>query len=342
MKVSIIGLQGSGKTTVFETLIKESGLQIKYGTYGEERLKPHLGVILVSDDRLAELSKIFKPKKITFAEITFIDRPGFDIAQAKEADGLISVVGLFMGRNGIKDINDIEAELILSDLGVVQNRLKKLEKEIKAKESKDEVEHGLLSRCNKALEDGGILKDLSLTENEKMLLHGYQFLTLKPSLVVLNIAESEIGKVAPAEIVELLGKKKTGFVEFCAEIELEIMDLKEEERPEFLKSLGIEKPARDKLVKASFEMMDLISFFTVKGDEVRAWPIKAGTKALDAAGKVHTDMKRGFIRAEVVNFKDFVESGGSFHDAKAKGHLRLEGRDYIVKDGDIIDFRFSV
>ncbi|MBI4974483.1 MAG: DUF933 domain-containing protein [Candidatus Omnitrophica bacterium] len=120
------------------------------------------------------------------------------------------------------------------------------------------------------------------------------------------------------------------------------MELKEDERPEFLKSLGIERSARDKLVKASFDIMKVISFFTVKGDEVRAWPIRQGTKAIDAAGKVHTDMKRGFIRAEVVNFKDFIESGSSFHEAKAKGHLRLEGRDYIVKDGDIIDFRFSV
>ena len=173
-------------------------------------------------------------------------------------------------------------------------------------------------------------------------MHGYQFLTLKPILVILNVAESEIGKVAPVEIRELLGKSKIDFVEFCAKDELEIMDLKEDERPEFLKSLGIEKPARELLVKASFDMMDLISFYTIKGDEVRAWAIKAGTKALDAAGKVHTDMKRGFIRAEVVNFKDFVESGLSLHEAKAKGHLRLEGRDYIVKDGDIIEFRFSV
>jgi len=342
MKIAIIGLQGSGKTTVFETLIKESGQEIKYGTYGDERLKPHLGTILVFDERLNELARIFKPKKITYSEITFIDRPGFDMVHAKEADALISVIGLFMNRDGVKDISDVEAEMILSDLNVIQNRLKKLEKEIKAKEVKDEVEYELLLKCNKILENGGILRSLPLTENEKMLLHGYQLLTLKPILVVLNISESEIGKEASPEIIELLKKKKMDFVKFCAEIEFEIMDLKEDERPEFLKSLGIEKSARDKLVRASFDMMNLISFFTVKGDEVRAWAIRAGTKAVDAAGKVHTDMKRGFIRAEVVNFKDFIESGSSLHEAKSKGHLRLEGRDYIVKDGDIIDFRFSV
>ncbi len=342
MRISIIGLQGSGKTAVFETLIKESGQEIKYGTYGEERLKPHLGTIMVPDERLLELAKTFKPKKITFAEMTFIDRPGFDMVHAKEADSLILVLGLFMGREGVKDINDVEAEMILADLGIVQNRLKKLEKEIKAKELKDEVEYELLLRCNKTLEDGGIVRNLPLTDNELGIVHGYQFLTLKPALAILNISESEIGKDIPSSIKDILSKKKIGHVEFCAEIELEIMDLKEEERPEFLKSLGIEKPAREKLVKACFDMMKMIFFFTVKGDEIRAWPIKSGTKALDAAGKVHTDMKRGFIRAEVVNFKDFIESGSSFHEAKAKGHLRLEGRDYIVKDGDIIDFRFSV
>lgn len=342
MKIAMIGLQGSGKTTVFETLIKESGQEVKYGTYGEERLKPHLGTISVPDERLETLSKIFKPKKTTFIEITFIDRPGFDIVHAKEADALILVEGLFLGGSGVKDINDVDAELILSDLSIVQTRLKKLEKEVKAKEAKDDIEYGLLVRCNKILEDGGALRNSELAEAEMAHLAGFQLLTLKPILVVLNVQESELGKEMSPEVAEFLKSKRMGFVEFCAEIELEIMDLKEEERPEFLKSLGIEKSARDKLVKASFDMMDLISFFTVKGDEVKAWAIREGTKAIDAAGKVHTDMKRGFIRAEVVNFKDFIESGSSFQEAKAKGHLRLEGRDYIVKDGDIIDFRFSV
>lgn len=359
MKIGIIGLQGSGKTTVFEMLIKESGQEIKYGTYGEERLKPHLGNIPVLDVRLEELSRIFKPKKTTFIELTFIDRPGFEMVHAKEADALMLVVGSFLDRDGVKEIKDVEADMIVSDLGIVQNRLKKLDKEIKAKELKDEAEYELLLKCNKALEDGGAsLRSLELTENEKAILHGFQLLTSKPILVVLNCHESSVGGEVPVEIKELLEKNKVAFVKFSAEIELEIMGLKEDERPEFLNALGIEKPAKEKLVKAALDMLSLVSFFTVKGDEVRAWAIRDGTKALDAAGKVHTDMKRGFIRAEVINFKDFIESfdsaqdssraksrgesGGSFHEAKARGHLRLEGRDYIVKNGDIIDFRFSV
>jgi len=139
-----------------------------------------------------------------------------------------------------------------------------------------------------------------------------------------------------------MAKKKLESIEFCAEIELEITDVEEKERPEFLNSLGIKRPAREVLIKATLDMMNLVTFYTVKGDETRAWTIKSGTAALDAAGKVHTDIKRGFIRAEVVNFKELIECGGSLHEAKAKGHHRLEGRDYIVRDGDIIEFRFSV
>ena len=168
MKIAIIGLQASGKTTVFETLIKESGQEIKYGTYGEERLKPHLGTISVPDKRLDELSKIFKPKKTTFAEMTFVDRPGFDKVHAKEADSLMLVVGLFMGREALKDINDVEAELVLSDLDIIQNKLKRAEKEIKAKELKDEVEYELLTRCNKTLEDGTSLRNTPLNEKEQL------------------------------------------------------------------------------------------------------------------------------------------------------------------------------
>lgn len=342
MKIGIIGLQSSGKTTMFETLVKESGQEIKYGTYGDERMKPHLGTIPVYDKRLEELARVFKPKKKTFSEITFIDRPGFDMVHAKECDALILVVGLFMGGDGSKDINDVEADMIVRDLDIIENKLKRLEKEPKAGESKDEAEYELLRKCKKPLEDGTPLNNMELTEKEKGVLHGYQFLTLKPMLVVLNVSESDIGKEPPPALKELLANKRLKFVEFCAEIELEIMDLKEDERPEFLKSLGIERPAREVLIKATFDMMNLITFYTVKGDETRAWSISAGTTALDAAGKVHTDIKRGFIRAEVVNFKDFIECGGSLQEAKAKGHHRLEGREYVVKDGDIIEFRFSV
>ncbi len=342
MRIGIIGLQGSGKTTTFETLVKESGQEIKYGTYGDERLKPHLGTVPVVDWRLDELAGIFKSKKKTFAELTFVDRPGFDMIHARECDAVMAIIGLFMGRDGIKDINDIEADMIIRDLETVQNKLGRLEKEIKAKELKDEVEYDLLSRCNKALEDGRLLNDMELSNKERAILHGYQFLTFKPILAVLNVSEADVGKELPAPLKEFLDKKHLRFVEFCAEIESEIMDLKPEERPEFLKSLGIDEPAREKLIKAVLAMMNTILFYTVKGDEARAWAIRAGTTALDAAGKIHTDMKRGFIRAEVVNFKDFVASGSSFHEAKLKGHLRLEGRDYIVKDGDIIEFRFSV
>ncbi len=344
MKIGIIGLQGSGKTTVFETMMKESGLEMKYGSYGDEKLKPHVGTICVHDERLVELSKIYNPKKTTFAELAFIDRPGFDIVNVKEADALVLVVGAFLGRNSIKDINDVDAELIISDLSIVQNKLKKLDKELKSGKVKreSEIEHDLLLKCEKLLEDGVALRDLVLDEAQDQLSHGYQFLTRKPILVVLNIDENDLGKPPQEELEKSVLQKGSKLIELCAKIELEIQDLDENERPEFLSSLGIDEPAIDKVIKVTFEMLNLISFFTVRGEEVKAWTVKKETKAVDAAGKIHTDMKRGFIRAEVVNYKDFMECAGSLQAARKKGYVRLEGRNYPVKDGDIIDFRFNV
>ena len=343
MKIGIIGLQGSGKTTIFETLIKEAGLDIKYGTYGEERLKPHIGTINIKDERLTKLAEAFKPKKTTYAELTFLDRPGFDLASAKETDAIIIVISMFLGRDPIKEINDVEAELIISDLGIVQNTLKRLEKESKGGGKKEEeIEKGLLIRANKLLENGVGLREMELLEQERKLLHGFQFLTQKAAVWVLNVQESELGKEAPPAVAELLNKKGLRFVEFCAEIELEIQELSREERPEYMKSLGIGRSARDKLVASLLETLKLVTFFTVKGDEARAWLVRRDTKVIDAAGKIHSDMARGFIRAEVVNYKELIDYGFSFQEAKKKGHHRLEGRDYIVKDGDVLDIRFSV
>ncbi len=343
MKIDILGLQGSGKTSVFETLIKESGVEMKYGTYGEERLKPHLGTIKVADERLAKLEEIFTPKKTTYAELAFIDRPGFDLVHAKESDALIIVVGMFLGKSPVKEIKDIEAELIISDLGIVQNTLKRLEKELKGGFRKeDELVRDLLVKANALLESGTGLRSMGLDEAQRKLVHGFQFLTQKTMVIVLNIHESDLGKEPPSEVIELLKGAGIAYVEFCAKIELEIQDLGEDERPEFLKSLGIGTSARDKLVKASLDALELVTFFTVKGDEARAWLIPRNTKAIDAAGKIHSDMKQGFIRAEAVSYNDLMECGGSLQELKKRGRHRLEGKDYIVKDGDILDIRFSV
>ncbi|MFC1590704.1 DUF933 domain-containing protein [Candidatus Omnitrophota bacterium] len=343
MKIAIIGFEGSGKTSVFETLASSSADKAKNPSQKDERHKPRLGTVMIADDRLSRLSEVYKPKKTTFAELTFIDRPGFDIAHAKDADGLVIVIGAFMGKDPNKELRDVEAEFIVSDLSITQNRLKKLEKELQSTKSEaGKIERELLKVCEKALEEGTLLKNASLEEGQLQVLRGFQFLTLKAELVALNKPENELGKEPPQEFLKFLSERKTGLVELCAAIELEIKELEEDERPEFLKSLGIDRPAKDKLIGASRDMLDLITFFTVKGPEAKAWAIQNGTKALEAAGKIHTDIKRGFIRAEVINFKDYAECNFSMQDAKKKAHLRLEGKEYVVKDGDMIDFKFNV
>jgi hypothetical protein len=343
MKIGIIGLSGSGKTTIFETLIRESGGDVNHGTYGEERLKPHLGAVEVKDARLAELAARFGSKKITFPELVFVDRPGLDLAHAKESDALLVVIGMFLGRDPLKDIKDVETELLISDLGIVQNTLKRLEKELKGGTKKEgERERDLLVKANGLLEAGTSLRTMELDEHDAKLLSGFQFLTQKPMVVVLNVHESDIEKAPPGDAVAHLSERDVKFVEFCAKIELEIQELDAAERSEFLKSLGIETSALDQLVKSALDVLRLVTFFTVKGDEARAWLVRQNTKAVNAAGKIHSDMERGFIRAEVVRYTDFIECGGSLQEVKKRGLCRLEGRDYIVKDGDILDIRFNV
>jgi len=343
MKIGILGFGGSGKTAVFETLVSVADAEMKKMVRPEDRHKAHTGVVQIRDARLTELAKVFQPKKTTFAEIMFMDTPGFDMVHARDADGLAVVIGAFMGKNPAKELKDIDLELTVSDLSIVQNRLKRLEKEMQAARSEtSKIEHDLLMRCEKTLGTDLPLRTLSLNEQELNLLHGFQFLTIKPALAILNIHENELGKEPPQEFIRFTEERRIGMIEFCAAIENEIQELEESERPAFLESLGIDKPAKDKLIQASCAMMKSVFFFTVKGDEVRAWPVQETTTAIDAAGKIHTDIKRGFIRAEVVNYKDFAACGFSMQEARKRALLRLEGKEYVVKDGDIVDFRFSV
>lgn len=336
MKIGIIGLPGSGKSTVFEAItgISKEKLQHEIG-------KPHIGTIAIPDKRLDFLADVFKPKKVSRIEITFEDMPGYKVKQIKEVDALLCVLGIFSGSNPLKDLDSIESDIILTDLEAIQNRLSHLEKESRTGKPELKKEKEVLLNCKQHLEKEKLLNELELNRDEEKLIRGYQFLSQRPMLVVSNVSEDDMKKPISKELEDYANKKHTRIIKFCAQIEEEISELKEEERPDFLKEMGIDEPAKDKIIKASFDLLDLISFFTIKGDETRAWAVKKGINALEAAGKIHSDIKRGFIKAEVINFEKFKECG-SMAEAKNRGQLRLEGKEYIVQDGDVINFRFNV
>jgi ribosome-binding ATPase len=344
MKVGLIGHRGSGKTTVFNML---TGLQAQVGGYGGKE-EVHLGVIKVPDARIDKLSQFFKPKKTTYAEIRFTDFPpseGDDdrkgnaalVTQMREVDAIALVLRDFeAGADPIRELNDLLTEMILADLTVVENRRARLKKE-KARP----LEEVLLERCATALENERGLRDLTFSADEENLLSGFGFLSRKPLLVLFNQAEDQAGKPLADSHVDELKRRGLEGLGLAGKAEMEIAQLDESDREAFLKEIGIKEPARDRFIRASYRLLDLISFFTTGEDEVRAWTITQGTVARKAAGKIHSDIERGFIRAEVVTYEDFI-AFGSEAKCREAGKLRLEGKDYAVKDGDIIHFRFAV
>jgi ribosome-binding ATPase len=344
MKVGLIGPRGAGKTTIFNML---TGLNAQIGGFaGKEEV--HLGVIKVPDPRIDKLSQIFKPRKTTYAEIRFTDFPpsqGEDnlkannamVAQMREVDAIALVLGNFeVDAKPIRELNNLLTEMILADLAIIENRRSRLKKE-KARP----LEENLLQRAATALESEESLRNLTFTADEESLLAGFGFLSRKPLLVLLNQSEEQAGQALDSNYLEELKRRGLEGLALAAKAEMEIAQLEEADRVAFLKEIGIEEPARDRFIRASYRLLDLISFFTSGEDEVRAWTITQGTVARKAAGKIHSDIERGFIRAEVVPYEDFV-AFGSESKCKEAGKLRLEGKDYVVKDGDIVHFRFAV
>lgn len=343
MKVGLIGHRGAGKTTIFNML---TGLQAHVGGFGGKE-EVHLGVIKVPDARIDKLSAIFKPRKTTYAEIRFTDFPPSQeediksnnalVAQMREVDAITLVLRDFEpGAYPLKDLNALLTEMILADLAVVENRRARLKKE-KARPQ----EEALLERCAAALESEESLRNLEFTADEENLASGFGFLSRKPLLVIFNGSEDKAGADLDARYQEELQRRKLQGLALSGKVEMEIAQLDENDRAAFLKEIGIAEPARERFIRAAYALLDLISFFTSGEDEVRAWTITQGTVAKKAAGRIHSDIERGFIRAEVVAYDDFIVYGS---DAKCReaGKLRLEGKDYVVKDGDIIHFRFAV
>jgi GTP-binding protein YchF len=357
MKIGLIGLAKSGKTTLFNLL---TGSNVQTARFDTARAELHTGVARVPDPRVDRLSALFKPKKTTYATFEVVDlagiakgeRAGLETKEFRNADALLHVVRAFADEvagppDPRRDIVDLETELILADLDVVERRLERLDASLKKQRKEAEVkEQEVLRRLKAALESETPLRALSLTADETKTIRGFTFLSEKPILHCLNLDEKAIADVPRLteryglEGVAVRQKTRVGWV--SAVIETEVAQLAGAEQQAFLADLGLKEPAINRVLSDCFALLGLISFFTVGEDEVRAWPIADGTRAQDAAGTVHSDIARGFIRAEVNGYEELVAANGSFADLRSKGQLRLEGKDYVVRDGEVCHFRFNV
>lgn len=354
MQLGIIGLPLAGKTTIFE-LMTES--QIKTPGAG----KANTAMARVPDYRVDWLSALYRPKKTTYAQLEMLDIPGLNpgsdkaatmfLDAARKADALLHVVRVFTdenvpymgdGINPVGDIENIHYELLLADLDLVERRVQRIEANKKKKGQEKEL--ALLSKLQQALEDEQALSTVELDEEEEELLLSYQFLTSKPLLVCLNIGEDHLMQgtyPGKDEVIAYLRSHQLPYVEVSASIERDLAELNGDERQEFMHELGLQEPGIVRVARTVYKSLNLLSFFTVGEDEVKAWTINSGSSARKAAGKIHSDIERGFIRAEVVAYQD-LHTLGTMAAVKEKGLFRLEGKEYVVSDGDIVHFRFNV
>jgi GTP-binding protein YchF len=357
MKIGLVGLPKSGKTTLFNLL---TGASVATSRYDSGRAELHTGVARVPDARVDRLSALFTPKKTTYATFEVVDlagiekgeRGGLDAKEFRNADALLHVVRAFGddargAADPRRDIVDLEMELILADLEVVDRRLERLDVSLKKQRKEAEVrEHALLGRLKAALESETPLRAVTLSPDDARLARGFTFLSQKPILHLVNLDEKALTEGAWVTerygLAEVAARPQTRVGWVSAVIEAEIARLQGDEQQAFLADLGLAEPAINRVLRDCFALLGLVSFFTVGEDEVRAWPIPAGTRAQDAAGAVHSDIARGFIRAEVNGYDELVAVDGSFAELRSRGHLRLEGKEYVVQDGEVCHFRFNV
>ena len=365
MKLGIVGLPNVGKSTLFNSLTKAGAESANYPFC---TIDPNVGVVTVPDERLNVLGEMYHTKKIIPAAIEFVDIAGLVkgaskgeglgnqfLANIREVDAIVHVVRCFENSNivhvdgsinPLRDIETINLELIFSDLEILERRISKVSK-VARNDKSAAKELGLLNKVKAHLEDGKLAKTFEEDdEEEQAWLESYNLLTYKPVIYAANVSEDDLADdAANNEGVQAVreyakGEQSEVFV-VCAEIEAEISELDDDEKKMFLEDLGLKESGLEKLIKASYKLLGLISYLTAGEPEVRAWTITEGTKAPQAAGKIHSDFERGFIRAEVVSYDDLIACG-SHTAAKEKGLIRLEGKDYVVKDGDIMLFRFNV
>jgi len=361
MKIGLIGLNQTGKTALFNLL---TGREESGGAAGG-KAAANIGTCVVPDERVDFLSAIYKPKKTTYAKIELTDVAGFSVSgdmgssgasrflnDVRPCDALVHVLRAFEsaavihdmgGVDSARDFEAVETELLFADLEMIEKRIARI-KAGKKVTKEHEAELALLDRCYKSLEKGTAVRDLDLSADERAAVRGFAFLTEKPRLAVINLDERQWelkSWQSKDALYSLCSALSIPTLELCVETELEISRLPEEDKQLFMDDLGISEPGTALLAKALYELLGLISFITIGGDEVRAWTVEKGTNARTSAGKIHSDIERGFIRAEVVKY-DSIRDLGSMAKVKEKGLFRLEGKEYIVADGDLILFRFNV
>jgi len=363
MKIGIVGLPNVGKSTMFNA-ITNAGAEC--ANYPFCTIEPNVGVVPVPDERLDVLTKMYNPQKTTHAIIEFVDIAGLVkgasqgeglgnkfLSHIREVDSIVEVVRCFEDSNithvdgnidPIRDIETINLELVLADIETINKRIDSVKKKLKA-DKKHQEELELLEKIKDTLESGKAVRTLEFSDEEKELLKDIFLLTIKPILYIANISENQLSNIVNDKNVQLVKQyaqnENSQVIPLCVKIEEELANLEGSDKKEMLEALGLEESGLDKVIKASYDLLGLMSFLTAGEPEVRAWTIKKGTKAPQAAGKIHSDIERGFIRAEVISYEDLVKEG-SLVQAKEKGLVKSEGKDYIMQDGDIVLFRFNV